>query len=228
MSSVCVVPQNEPVYQALLDKAESYSPLDKYKAAAYRKVADEVAILDTNLYSIGSHRIFIPRAGDSTMKFIRDFIASPKPSKSTEDDDVTKGIKEACAYRSFSFTPQLVDEFHSWYAVPGNTNGFFDLAADKSKIPWSISRISKFWTSFICPSIQKHFREIDTKKEIYKYCLKNNIPFSHDLFNQYTLWADSDINNTTETGEQFGFPPGRRYELNPKTCVHKWFATLGH
>jgi hypothetical protein len=81
MSTTCVIPENQPIYQALLAKADSYPPEDKYKAAAYRTVADEVAALDTNLYSVADKPYFssihIPRAGDSIKCFIREFIKKP-------------------------------------------------------------------------------------------------------------------------------------------------------
>jgi DNA polymerase/3'-5' exonuclease PolX len=79
---LCVIPENQPIYDALIAKAASYPPQDIYKAATYRKVAHSVATLNTNLYPIiakygyfyGTH---IPYLGCSTGQFIINFIKSP-------------------------------------------------------------------------------------------------------------------------------------------------------
>jgi DNA polymerase/3'-5' exonuclease PolX len=48
----CTVPANEPIYQALLDKAASY-PADKvYQARAYRDAAEKLRTHTTDLFSI--------------------------------------------------------------------------------------------------------------------------------------------------------------------------------
>ena len=47
--STCVISQNQPIYQALLDKATTY-PADKpYQAKAYRTAAESVLSYDKNL-----------------------------------------------------------------------------------------------------------------------------------------------------------------------------------
>lgn len=71
----CIVSDNQPIYQALLDKAASY-PADKvaqYKADAYKSAAEAVLHLTNNLYD----RIFIrpsPGIGFKTEQFIWEFI----------------------------------------------------------------------------------------------------------------------------------------------------------
>ena len=70
--SSCSVPANQPIYQALLDKAASY-PADKpYKAKAYNKAAESVRAWNYNLYN--DYIPSVPSVGVSIQKFIEDFI----------------------------------------------------------------------------------------------------------------------------------------------------------
>jgi hypothetical protein len=79
--SSCTVPTNQPIYQALIDKADSY-PADKaYQAKAYQKAAESVATWNYNLYN--DYIPSVPGVGDSIHKFIKDFIQNnpaPKPN----------------------------------------------------------------------------------------------------------------------------------------------------
>lgn len=85
----CVVPANQPIYQALVDKAASY-PADKpYQAKAYKNAAETVLSHNKNLYTeyVNNRR---PRPlpanfGPKTEDFICDFIkANPKPTSMWE------------------------------------------------------------------------------------------------------------------------------------------------
>jgi hypothetical protein len=87
--STCSVPANQPIYQALIDKAASY-PADKpYQAKAYNKAAEIVAAYTSNIYteySRGAGWLESKPAGigSSTENFIYEFIkASPKPVEPT-------------------------------------------------------------------------------------------------------------------------------------------------
>lgn len=80
----CSVPANQPIYQALLDKAASY-PADKpYQAKAYKKAAEIVAAHPGNIYSEYAGSFWFeakPAAiGYKIEEFINKFIkANPKP-----------------------------------------------------------------------------------------------------------------------------------------------------
>ena len=96
----CVNPVNQPIYQALLDKASSY-PADKgYQAKAYQKVAESVLnhtwdineIARQNHWWKGQGR-YIPGNGDSTREFITDFVKMNSPPKiSPAITSMVKGI----------------------------------------------------------------------------------------------------------------------------------------
>jgi hypothetical protein len=69
--SICIISQNQPIYQALLDKAASY-PADKfYQTKAYQKAAESVSKWNYNLYN--DYIPSIPGVGISIENFIYDF-----------------------------------------------------------------------------------------------------------------------------------------------------------
>jgi hypothetical protein len=69
----CVVPLNQPLYQALLDKAASY-PADKpYQARAYKKVAEAVAMYPSLITLDTGYDLPCPPFG-SVDKFVYEFI----------------------------------------------------------------------------------------------------------------------------------------------------------
>jgi hypothetical protein len=78
----CSVPANQPIYQALIDKAASYtaSATQKpYQAKAYKKAAESVATTDQNIYR--KFPIGMPGIGDKIDDFIIEFIkANPEPT----------------------------------------------------------------------------------------------------------------------------------------------------
>jgi hypothetical protein len=68
---------NQPIYLALIHKANSYPPEKIYKAKAYRKAAQSVSELDYNLYCDNFNCDNIPYIGTSIKKFIIDYIREP-------------------------------------------------------------------------------------------------------------------------------------------------------
>jgi hypothetical protein len=95
----CIRPENLPLYHALLDKADSYSPegSGKYKAAAYKKMADAVADLTINIFnaftpdgalSINTpeYGVYLP-GGGSTMKFVYDFLVNQRDYENKKAED---------------------------------------------------------------------------------------------------------------------------------------------
>lgn len=74
----CVIPKNQPIYQALLDKAASY-PADKiYQVKAYKKAAESVLTYDKNIYDeFATYNSFLSpptNIGNKIEYFIYEFI----------------------------------------------------------------------------------------------------------------------------------------------------------
>ena len=88
-STTCVNPQNQNIYQALLEKAASYpasATQEAYQAKAYKKVAVSIAALKRSIYDdiiFGEWSpVYVVGVGPSIEKFINEFIrANPQPPK---------------------------------------------------------------------------------------------------------------------------------------------------
>lgn len=80
-NNTCAVPANQPIYQALLEKAASYSADKPYQAKAYRKAAQTVAAFNRDLYKGGEFDPWeLPYIGPKIESFINDVIDnSPAP-----------------------------------------------------------------------------------------------------------------------------------------------------
>lgn len=98
----CTVPDNQSIYQALLDKAASY-PADKtYQVNAYKKAAESVLIHTWNIYDVIRNNTwyqgYVPNVGCGIKNFIQDFIkANPEPTQPVEPNQFLIGAEKAMA-----------------------------------------------------------------------------------------------------------------------------------
>lgn len=92
--STCAISANQPIYQALLDKAASY-PADKtFQVTAYQKAADNVSKFTESIYDNLSHSLSKLAVGSRIRDFIIEFITThPQPKPTTTDDD-TKDVTD--------------------------------------------------------------------------------------------------------------------------------------
>ncbi len=88
----CIVPQNQPLYQALLDKAASYPPDKHYNAKAYKDAAEELLTFTHDVYE-DSHFMYLYGIGDSIREFIRNFISNKKQSTKKALSNPPKPVK---------------------------------------------------------------------------------------------------------------------------------------
>jgi hypothetical protein len=107
----CSVPANQPIYQALIDKAASYlaSATQKpYQAKAYKKAAESVATTDQNIYR--KFPIGMPGIGDKIDDFIIEFIkANPEPTGLTRSI-TCGGNLQYCGHPECSDNTKTTDE----------------------------------------------------------------------------------------------------------------------
>ncbi len=74
--ATCKIPQNQPIYQALIEKANSYPSTEYFKANAYKKAAQNVADCD---WDIAKNTCNIWRlCGSSTETFIINYLNTTK------------------------------------------------------------------------------------------------------------------------------------------------------
>ncbi len=71
----CVVPANQPIYDALLNKAASYLAWRPCEANAYKKAAESVAVWPYDLRN--DYALAVPNVDPSIAKYIKDFINHP-------------------------------------------------------------------------------------------------------------------------------------------------------
>lgn len=93
----CVNPANQPIYQALLDKAASYPPDKVYQALAYKKAAQGVLNYRRDIYhDITEYNCHygIQHVGVSIYKFIKEFIKT-EVFPSDNHSFATKAMEDA-------------------------------------------------------------------------------------------------------------------------------------
>jgi hypothetical protein len=101
----CTHKDNQPLYDALVKKANSYAPEKKYNKQAYLSAAAAVLDLDYSLAALEWNDIFasilcVPgkfrsQLGPKTFQFIRDFYTTERPVRCPANQAVYKTIKEA-------------------------------------------------------------------------------------------------------------------------------------
>jgi len=105
--STCVISQNQPIYQALLNKAASY-PADKpYQAKAYRTAAESVLSYDKNLYQAYTGQLPCPSIygiGDKIEEFICEFVKT-NPVVTSDEVRVLNADEFAAAILASLETP---------------------------------------------------------------------------------------------------------------------------
>lgn len=106
--STCVISQNQPIYQALLDKAATY-PADKpYQAKAYRTAAESVLRYDKNLYEAYTGQLPCPSIygiGDKIEEFICEFVKNNPVVTSSGDEVRVLNADEFAAAIAASLEP---------------------------------------------------------------------------------------------------------------------------
>jgi hypothetical protein len=112
--STCSVPADQPIYQALLDKAASY-PADKpYQAKAYKKAAKFIATYGVDICRRGNWWFFAPEnsgIGYRIEEFINEFIeANPQPAVPSNPMDAARVFAAASAPKMTTVWPNDASE----------------------------------------------------------------------------------------------------------------------
>ena len=79
----CCNPKNQPIYQALIEKAASYPPEKTYKAKAYKKAAESIRTCELDLNSRFSEVKHLDGVGYSIEAFIYDIVHPTPPGGAT-------------------------------------------------------------------------------------------------------------------------------------------------
>jgi len=124
LTTTCVNPKNQSIYQALLGKAASYpasATQESYQAKAYKKVAESIAAHKKSIYDdliLGKWdwtRMCIAGIGPSIEKFINDFIeANPQRPQYYAEEAMSDARKIAAQNAPAVTSCPLVDPVGSW------------------------------------------------------------------------------------------------------------------
>lgn len=74
----CECPANEPLCEAIMEKARSYSVDDIYPARAYKRAAEKVATLTVSVFSLTDAQQRRLGVGPKTNKFIHDWLVATR------------------------------------------------------------------------------------------------------------------------------------------------------
>ena len=242
--ATCVVPQNQPIYQALIDKAASY-PADKiYQSKAWKIAADSVAEADRNLYTEG--RVYqLNGVGVRIEDFINKFIdnhpvttqpAQPVASLYTPENPRRSGRntnKSKIVY--YSPEDEMMDVEDAIIAVcekKGLTYSeellteFYDYLKTAYKYKTIIENAT-IWAKYYSTSLRQQESDIENMKAIDKYCTKNGMVYdANSILTKYYEWKSDPVNdklvNVTSMTEKYKYS----YPKSTSTRVKNFFKSM--
>jgi hypothetical protein len=223
----CTVPANQPIYQALIDKAASY-PSDKpYQAKAYKKAAESIATYTKNIYD--SIIEPIPGIGSSIEKFIDDFIyesikANPQPATYAE-----KAMDEARKIAAQNAPTITIDQLRT-------ALGLDTKPVEPAKPAWSYSSYLESLKPVIYtaesprrsrrlatkPKVE-YFTKEDEQDEIAEaieaFCAKKGYEFSEDLVSEFNTWLSADEKRATK---KYDWRSGKYIFMSKPETAKQW------
>jgi hypothetical protein len=219
--STCSVPQNQSIYQALIDKAASY-PADKpYQAKAYKKAAESVAAYNLNLYNISEiYPDKLSGIGHTIEGFIYDFIdANPEPKPALTRSIACGGNLQYCGHPECSDNTKTTDE-PTKTVTSSQENPM--IASNYLNDAWHVEYMKKWRAEQAAERAEylktpvytaenprrskrvakmpqkKYFTEEDEQDEIAEVieavCAKKGYEFSEDLVTEFNNWLPTASN----------------------------------
>ncbi len=177
----CYVPQNQPLYQALLEKAASYPPEKHYNAKAYTDAAHQISLMkvpvstDGKIYT-GSLPSSIPTLG-SVYLFCRDTISrlytpdtdsnnilennsdDSDDEQENEQDKVYNAIISVCSKKGWKYSDNLITEFEQWYLTASHLyTHIYDPNTQQWVRPKAKHRVAREWAMYCSLSLQNQDR----------------------------------------------------------------------
>ena len=205
-------PANEPIYKALLEKADSY-PADKpYQAKAYRRAAEMMSAVTLNLFAnFGGVKYWevLSEFGNSPADFIHNYIEArpqnPKPtwvveSKCADDrnDDLYNALiaraneREASGnkYSAKHYRDAAAKVLASTRPIPSSPSwgGYTDEELATLGGPSVVAFIKNHIYESLCPTVLKPTEDDIIKRTIRLYCYKNNLTYLNVVVDEYKAW----------------------------------------
>jgi hypothetical protein len=196
----CSVPANQPIYQALLDKAASY-PADKpYQAKAYKKAAETIATYTKNIYDdlILGAWYGLDGIGDKIEDFINDFIkANPQPATYAE-----KAMDEARKIAAQNAPTITIDQLRTALGLDTKpARAWFDYLESKKPVVYTAENPRRSKRVAAKPKVE-YFTKQDEQDEIAEaieaVCAKKGWVYSEDLVADFEAWLPTADKYTLE------------------------------
>ncbi len=143
-----------------------------------------------------------------------------------EDVTVINAIKNACITIDAVYTPQLVDEFHTWRSTNDISEYRTYSLNPKERIPYSLPKLADYWVRNLSTTIIDQQNQKEYFKCINNYCKRNNIPYTDDLLVQFNAWMTDPVNKRHITRVVGRDAYSAVMDLEPRTCVNRWFKTI--
>ena len=205
----CIISENQPIYQALIDKATSY-PADKvaqYKAKAYNKTAEYVANMNESIYD--NRGEFYgwwspPRnsgIGFKTEEFINEFLKkNPRVPKKPIEEPIEKPIE-----------------------APKAALDYYNLMQEwKKPVVYTAENPRRSKRNIGKPAV-KYFTEEDEQDEITEaieaFCAKKDYDYSDELVSEFNAWLSADEKRITK---KYDWRSGKDILMSKAECAKEW------
>lgn len=208
--SICSVPANQPIYQALIDKTVSY-PADK--PDWYQRFLDS---LKPPVYTAEN-----PRRS-------RRIATKPQPKYFDENELMADAIEELCNKKGWAYSDEMIVEFNTWLST-----------ADKystQRYNWHIGKyepmdkpaIAKRWVQYYSKTVQQQKKQQRLNRSLINYCKKNGFDYRPLMGQKFAEWIADPANKNIIT-YTYNYNNGVKldtYDRAPIYCINKWFSTL--
>jgi hypothetical protein len=192
--SSCLVPANQPIYEALIKKAITYPTNEQYKFKAYLKAATSIASYTNNIYEEkGVYDWWysadnIPGIGLGIRKFINEFIKTNPRTNLTLIDYYNQLILDSKPVQYTAENPRrssrLKGKVVKYYESDDEDNDDNDNEDDETYVDESDE---ESYTAL----------EDEVTRTIKKVCDKNKWPYSDDIVTDYKDWYSTAPNYRT-------------------------------
>ena len=242
-------PANEPIYKALLEKADSY-PADKpYQAKAYRTAAEKMSAVTLDLFAnfggIEYYEVLDKFGQGSVADFINDYIEArpqnPKPPRITEPkcaDDRNNDLYNALIaradereaggnkYSAKHYRDAATKVLASTKPIPSSAahRGYTEEELTQLGGPSIVAFIKFYLEESLCPPVLKPTEDDIIKRTIKVYCYKKNLAYLDTLVAEYKAWHPTARSWALENYDY------KTDKTTPKTTeeVVKYWAEMGY
>jgi hypothetical protein len=198
--SSCVVPANQPIYEALIKKANSYPSTEPYKAKAYTKAATSIAAHTNNIYDELVNDWWysdgLSGIGWGITMFINEFIKTNPRTNLTLIDHYNQLILDSKPVQYITENPQSIRSATAGTAglvrrsnrLKGKVVKYYESDDDDDVNDSEDDSDETYVDESDAESDTASEEEDEVTRAIKSICAKNAWPYSDDLVTDYKAW----------------------------------------